>query len=81
MGPQAEEAFDEAVLAGPPVLAELLKALRQVLRPSNMLAYLSMMAVRLVEMHRVLKPTGSLFLTRSIRDKRADKNYPSISRP
>ncbi len=61
-GPEAEEAFDEAVLAGPPDLAELLKALRQVLRPSNMLAYLSMMAVRLVEMHRVLKPTGSLFL-------------------
>jgi site-specific DNA-methyltransferase (adenine-specific) len=61
-GPQADVAFDEAVLAGPPSLAELLKALRQVLGPSNMLAYLSMMAVRLVEMHRVLKPTGSLFL-------------------
>lgn len=61
-GPQAEAALDEAVMAGPPPLAELLKALRQVLRPSNMLAYLSMMAVRLVELHRVLKPTGSLFL-------------------
>ena len=61
-GPEAEEAFDEALLAGPPDLAELLKALRRVLRPSNMLAYLSIMAVRLVEMHRVLKPTGSLFL-------------------
>jgi site-specific DNA-methyltransferase (adenine-specific) len=61
-GPQAEEAFDEAVLAGPPPLAELLKALRQVLGCTNMLAYLSMMAVRLVEMHRVLKPTGSIFL-------------------
>jgi site-specific DNA-methyltransferase (adenine-specific) len=61
-GPQAEEAFDEAVLSGPPPLAELLKALHQVLGPTNMLAYLTMMAVRLVEMHRVLKPTGSLFL-------------------
>ena len=61
-GPQAEEAFDEAVMAGPPDLAELLKALRQVLRRSNMLAYLSMMAVRLIELHRALKPTGSLFL-------------------
>jgi site-specific DNA-methyltransferase (adenine-specific) len=61
-GTQAEVAFDEAVLAGPPPLAELLKALRQVLGPSNMLAYLSMMAVRLVELHRVLKPNGSLFL-------------------
>ncbi len=61
-GPESEEAFDEAVLAGPADLAELLKALHQVLRHSNMLAYLSMMAVRLVEMHRVLKPAGSLFL-------------------
>jgi site-specific DNA-methyltransferase (adenine-specific) len=61
-GPQSEEAFDEAVMAGPPPLAELLKALHQVLGRTNMLAYLSMMAVRLVEMHRVLKPTGSLFL-------------------
>jgi len=61
-GPQAEEAFDEAVMFGPPPLAELLKALRQVLGRTNMLAYLSMMAVRLVELHRVLKPTGSLFL-------------------
>ncbi len=61
-GPPAEIALDEAILAGPPSLAELLKAWRQVLGPSNMLAYLSMMAVRLVELHRVLKSTGSLFL-------------------
>ncbi len=61
-GPQAEEAFDEAVMAGPPPLAELLKALHQVLGRTNMLAYLSIMAVRLVELHRALKPTGSLFL-------------------
>lgn len=61
-GPPAEIALDEAILAGPPPLAEMLKALRQVLGPSNMLAYLSMMAVRLVELHRVLKSTGSLFL-------------------
>ena len=27
-----------------------------------MMAYLTMMAVRLVELHRVLKPTGSIFL-------------------
>ena len=40
----------------------MLKTLHQVLGRTNMLAYLGMMAVRLVEMHRVLKPTGSLFL-------------------
>ena len=27
-----------------------------------MMAYLSMMAVRLIELHRVLKPTGSIYL-------------------
>ena len=27
-----------------------------------MMAYLAMMAVRLIELHRVLKPTGSLYL-------------------
>jgi len=29
---------------------------------SNMLAYLAMMAPRLVELRRVLKPTGSIYL-------------------
>lgn len=32
------------------------------LKPSDMLAYLAMMAPRLVEIHRVLKPTGSVYL-------------------
>jgi hypothetical protein len=27
-----------------------------------MMAYLAMMAARLIELHRVLKPTGSLYL-------------------
>jgi DNA modification methylase len=37
-------------------------AIRTFLGPSNMLAYLSMMAPRLVELRRVLKPTGSIYL-------------------
>ncbi len=32
------------------------------LEPSDMLAYLSMMAPRLIELRRVLKPTGSIYL-------------------
>lgn len=40
----------------------LMQALRAWLGDSGMMAYLAMMAVRLKEMHRVLKPTGSLFL-------------------
>ena len=37
-------------------------ALRQFVGANQMMAYLVMMAARLVELHRVLKPTGSLYL-------------------
>ena len=47
---------------GPKVLADLMESLRAFLGVNNMMAYLIMMAVRLVEMHRVLKSTGSLYL-------------------
>ena len=36
--------------------------MRSFLHENGMMAYLSMMAVRLLELHRVLKPTGSLYL-------------------
>jgi site-specific DNA-methyltransferase (adenine-specific) len=40
----------------------MLRAMRSFLGPNDMMAYLAMMAVRLIELHRVLKPTGSLYL-------------------
>ena len=40
----------------------MLRAIRSFLRDNDMMAYLSMMAVRLLEMHRVLKPDGTLYL-------------------
>ena len=43
-------------------VAELLRAMRGFLKENDMMAYLAMMAVRLIELHRVLKPTGSLYL-------------------
>ncbi len=58
----AERAFDE-VLTGPNSdAAIMLKAMRSALGENDMMAYLAMMAVRLIELHRVLKPTGSLYL-------------------
>jgi hypothetical protein len=39
-----------------------MQAFRTFLGDSNMLAYLAMMAPRLVELRRVLKPTGSIYL-------------------
>jgi DNA modification methylase len=41
---------------------QILDALKAVFGESNMMAYLAMMAVRIVELRRVLKPTGSLYL-------------------
>ena len=55
------EAYQETVEAGGKV-ADALRAFRTFLRDSDMLAYLSMMAPRLVELRRVLKPTGSIYL-------------------
>jgi DNA modification methylase len=58
----AENAFDEVMKSGNSEVAELLRALRSFLKENDMMAYLTMMAVRLLELHRVLKPTGSLYL-------------------
>lgn len=43
-------------------LRDMLKGLRDFLRESEVMSYLVMMAIRLVELHRVLKPTGSIYL-------------------
>jgi adenine specific DNA methylase Mod len=43
-------------------LIELMKAMRSYLGECSMMAYLSMMAPRLLEMKRVLKDTGSIYL-------------------
>ncbi len=46
----------------PPKLAEMLKGFIHTLGHNDVTAYLVMMAARLVELHRILKPTGSLYL-------------------
>lgn len=54
-------AFEEVVEASGRV-AQVMLAFRTFLGETDMLAYLSMMAPRLSELHRVLRPTGSLYL-------------------
>jgi site-specific DNA-methyltransferase (adenine-specific) len=61
-GPTAEAAYDDVMTSHFTDLAELLRTMRSFLRDNDMMAYLAMMAVRLIELHRVLKPTGSLYL-------------------
>jgi site-specific DNA-methyltransferase (adenine-specific) len=58
----AAETYHELVTRGPKKLADLVQALRSFLGTNDMMAYLVMMAVRLVEMRRVLKETGSIYL-------------------
>lgn len=59
----AARAFEEVVIEGNHTgAAQCLKAFRDMLGTNDMLAYLSMMAVRLVELRRVLKSTGSIYL-------------------
>lgn len=58
----AEFAFDDVMRSGNTDAAEMLRAMRSFLKENDMMAYLSMMAVRLIELRRVLKPTGSLYL-------------------
>jgi site-specific DNA-methyltransferase (adenine-specific) len=58
----AAHAYRKTLETGPAKIGEVLKAFRTFLGENDMLAYLAMMAPRLLELHRVLKPTGSLFL-------------------
>ncbi|HWA21290.1 MAG TPA: DNA methyltransferase [Caulobacterales bacterium] len=58
----AEYAFDEVIRSGNTDAADLLRAMRSFLKENDMMAYLAMMAARLIELRRVLKDTGSLYL-------------------
>jgi site-specific DNA-methyltransferase (adenine-specific) len=57
----AEHAFQQVVEGGGQV-ADAMRAFRTFLGHSDMMAYLAMMAPRLIELKRVLKPTGSIYL-------------------
>jgi len=59
---EAEKAFDEVMSSGNTDAAEMLRAMRSFLKENDMMAYLTMMAIRLLELHRVLKPTGNIYL-------------------
>ena len=61
-GDEAETGFQSVRNSGHTDAATMLEAMRSFLGTNDMMAYLAMMAVRLIELHRVLKPTGSLYL-------------------
>ena len=60
-GTEAEATYYDVVLKGGRV-GDLVQALRRFLGQNDMMAYLVMMAPRLVELHRILKPPGTIYL-------------------
>ena len=58
----SELAYRDVVANAPGKLPELLQAMRSFLGQNDMMAYLTMMAQRMGELRRVLKPAGSIYL-------------------
>ena len=58
----AAAAHQEVVESGPQRVSQVMQGFRTFLGESDIMAYLAMMAPRLVELRRVLKPTGSIYL-------------------
>ena len=55
-------AYQEIVETGPTRVSQVMQAFRTFLGENDMMAYLSMMAPRLVELQRAIKQTGSIYL-------------------
>jgi site-specific DNA-methyltransferase (adenine-specific) len=58
----AQGTYHDLVNRAPTRVSRMTEALRDFVGTNQMMAYLVMMAARLVELHRALKPTGSLYL-------------------
>lgn len=58
----AAATYDEVIRGPHQEVARLLQAMVDGVGHNDVTAYLTMMAIRLVELHRVLKPTGSIYL-------------------
>ncbi len=61
-GDTAQQTYEDLITNAPANVASMINSLHQFIGTNQMMAYLVMMATRLVELHRVLKPTGSLYL-------------------
>jgi len=59
---KAEETYREITKTAPQKVIELIEAIKDFLGRNDMMAYLVMMTIRLVELRRVLKNTGSIYL-------------------
>ena len=61
-GEMAEDTYRDLITDAPEKVSTAIEALLNLIDRNQMMAYLVMMTARLVELRRVLKPTGSLYL-------------------
>lgn len=61
-GDDAQSTFDYLVQNSNAEISDLMQSLQKIVGHNDVMAYLAMMTARLIELHRVLKPTGSLYL-------------------
>ena len=61
-GEAAELTYQELIVDVGGPIGDTIEGLRKFLNETPMMAYLVMMAIRIVEMHRILNDTGSLYL-------------------
>ena len=59
---ETERTFQEIVEIAPANVVEMIRAFRQFVGNNDVMAYLTMMCIRLLELKRVLKDTGSIYL-------------------
>lgn len=59
---ESESTYHELITNASESIVNLMQAFRTFLGTSDMMAYLTMMTPRLVELHRILKDTGSIYL-------------------
>lgn len=61
-GPSAADQYYQLITSENIEVGRMIAAMHEFIGENQMMAYLVMMAARLIELHRVLKPTGSLYL-------------------
>ena len=59
---EAQLTFQQIIDTAPPHVIEMMNAFRTCVGLNDMMAYLTMMCIRLLELRRVLKKTGSIYL-------------------
>lgn len=59
---ETERTFQEIVDTAPSAVVEMMDSFRRFVGVNDVMAYLTMMAIRLIELHRILKDTGSIYL-------------------